>query len=205
MKTGLYIAGVIGVALGLAGILTVGDAQEESTSELTYVASKQCKLCHNKPGEGQQYAAWQAARHSHAFETLLGESALAIAREKGLPMPPSESADCLKCHVTGYDFETKTHPEQLRLEDGVQCGSCHGPGSGHMADGKVLRMNKDADIDVLANIIRPDVNTCLTCHNAENPSWDPAKYTLESGETAGFDFDQAWTIIMHANPKKSTN
>lgn len=72
-----------------------------------------------------------------------------------------------------------------------------------MADGKVLRMNKDADIDVMANLVMPGEKTCVACHNADNPTWDPERYVNDSGETSGFDFDQAFKIISHTNPKKS--
>ena len=205
MKIGIYVVGLVTVVLAIAGTITQGSAQEVPTAKgkLTYISSNKCKLCHNKPGEGQQYATWQSMGHAHAFETLLSENALSIAKEKGLSVPPSESADCLKCHVTGYDVEKKMHPAQLRMEDGIQCDSCHGPGSAHMADGKTLRMNKDADIDVLANLIHPDANTCVTCHNPESPTWNPARYVLESGEKNGFNFDEAVKIISHMNPKKA--
>jgi hypothetical protein len=71
-----------------------------------------------------------------------------------------------------------------------------------MADGKKLRMNKDAGIDVLANLMPADVNSCATCHNEESPTWDPSRYVLDSGATSGFHFDQAVKKISHKNPKK---
>lgn len=172
-------------------------------AEVDYVDASKCKLCHNKTSEGAQYNVWKQMRHAHAFETLLGERAITVAKERGLQAPPSESMECLQCHLTAYDVKTKSHPPQLKKESGVQCGSCHGPGATHMEDGKKLRMDKDADVDISANILRPDKNTCVVCHNDRNPTWDPKKYTLDSGEKAGFDFEQAFSIINHNNPKKA--
>lgn len=203
VKIAVYSSGLIAFALVIAATLAPSKAQEKSTSNPAYVSSKQCKLCHNKPGEGQQFAVWQKAPHAGAFKTLLGDDALAVAKKIGLTTPPSESADCLKCHVTGYNVETKTLPPKLKLEDGVQCDSCHGPGSNHLADGKKLRMDKDADIDIMANLIPPDANTCVICHNEESPTWNPERYTLESGEKTGFHFDEMVKAISHKNPTKS--
>lgn len=175
--------------------------QENQPAKPEYVGSKQCKFCHNKPHEGEQYTVWKLNRHSRAFQTLFSPEADKFARSRGMRTPPSESAACLKCHITGYDLETQTYPKKIALEDGVQCETCHGPGSAHMADGKVLRMNKDAIIDLSVNIMLPDESLCVTCHNPESPPWDPNKFTLESGEKTGFDFAQAVRIISHKKPK----
>lgn len=183
-------------------LVGIGPALAATEAEPTYVESNKCKLCHNKPDEGAQYNVWKEMRHAQAFETLLGDRAIAVAKEQGVQALPSEAMECLQCHVTGYDVKTKSHPSQLKKESGVQCATCHGPGSAHMEDGKKLRMDQDADVDVSANILRPDRNTCVTCHNEKNPTWNPDKYTLESGDKAGFDFEQAVAIIEHRNPKK---
>lgn len=184
-------------------LIACGARAQDAPDAPAYVAAKQCKLCHNKPDEGEQFNVWTRMKHSQAFKTLLSEKAVEVAVHQGIDGPPSEAAACLKCHVTGYDPATQSHPKTLAKEDGIQCDSCHGPGSAHMADGKVLRMNKDADVDLMANLVYPDEKTCAQCHNSENPTWDPQRYTLESGETAGFDFAQAAALIAHKNPKKS--
>lgn len=182
----------------------VASAFAAEQSELEFVPANQCKLCHNKPAEGAQWTKWKAMKHSDAFKVLSSDRALEVAKKAGLDTPPSESSECLKCHVTGYDVETKTLAKKMKMADGVQCDTCHGRGSGHMIDGKALRMDKDAAIDVMANLLRPDVNTCMKCHNDQNPTWNPERYTLPSGEKAGFDFDQAFAEIAHSNPLKAT-
>ena len=202
MNKNLVLASAMGIVIACALATSLSADDQKDPTGHTYVDSKQCKLCHNKPGEGRQYAVWKELKHSQAYQTLLSDEAKEIASSKGLDVPPSEAAECLRCHVTGYDVETKSRPEQLTLTDGIHCDTCHGPGSGHMADGKILRTNKEADIDVMANLLLPDKSTCVQCHNAESPSWNPEKYTLESGEKTGFDFEQAAAIIAHKNPKK---
>lgn len=195
-------------AMALAGwILSFGlaGAQPPVETELTYLGVKACKMCHNKADEGQQYTVWKSMAHSRAYEALKSEAALAIAKERNLPDAPSVTADCVKCHVTGYDPARKVTPRPLTLVDSVQCESCHGAGSEHMAYGKFLRMNKGKETDLPVGIVKPDVNTCVQCHNSESASWDPGRYTLESGETVGFDYAQAFARIAHMNPKKATD
>ena len=177
-------------------------AAEVAAPKHTFEGTKQCKLCHNKADEGQQYDTWKKMRHARAYTVLLGDRAKAIAVEQGLEVPPHESPSCLKCHVTGYDVKTKKFSVKAQKTEGVQCESCHGPASDHLADGKSILMKKDTTINVLDNIIRPTVKTCIQCHNDENPTWDPEKYTLEDGTKAGFDFKQAAKIVAHKNPKK---
>jgi len=168
-----------------------------------FIGNRQCKLCHNKAAEGAQWTVWTKTKHRQAFKVLSSEKALEVGKNLGLEKPPSESASCLKCHVTGYDEKTQAVPAQMKMQEGIQCESCHGPASAHMEGGKALRMKKDTTIDIANTIHRPDVKTCVKCHNAENPTWDPKRYTLENGETTGFDFSQAYQKIKHTNPKKA--
>lgn len=167
-----------------------------------YVDNGKCKLCHNIEHNGQQYTVWRSKAHSRAFDTLFEKKAQKFADERNLTIPPYEAAECLKCHVTGYDVELKAAPKGIKMDDGVQCGSCHGPGSAHMEDGKTLRMNKDAEVVLSKNIYIPTRETCVTCHNEESPPWNPEEYTLESGEKTGFDYKQAVAKIAHPNPNR---
>ncbi len=87
------------VAIGFA--LTAGVAHAAG-KEPQYVGAKKCKTCHKKELIGNQYGAWEEAKHSKAFETLKGEKALELAKAKGLTGPPHEAGECLKCHTTAY-------------------------------------------------------------------------------------------------------
>jgi len=168
-----------------------------AADEAAYVGNKQCKMCHNKKTEGEVWNKWKAMRHAAAYQTLLGDEAKAAGEKRGLEKPPAESPECLKCHVTAYNVEEKSVPAKIAVEDGVQCESCHGPASLHVADAKKFKMAKDASIDMSKNILKPDAKVCTQCHTDESPSWNPERYTLEDGSKAGFDFKQAWKEIAH--------
>jgi hypothetical protein len=170
-----------------------------------YIGQSQCKVCHNAKADGEQWNAWKTERHSHAFETLKSDAAKAVAEKAGIAGSPAEAAQCLKCHVTGYDEATQSAPAKIALADSVQCETCHGPGSMHQEDGKTLKFSPDkaAGIDVTAHLAKISEVTCTKCHNAESPTWNPEKYTTAAGEKVGFDFEQAVKIIAHPNPKKA--
>lgn len=203
MRYRYFVIILFGLTVAVSQLGNVAWTQEKPDAKLEYVGSKQCKFCHNKPERGEQFSAWKSNRHSHAFETLSTHEAARFAKIRGMSTAPSESATCLKCHVTGYDVRTQTYPKKIAIEDGIQCETCHGPGSAHVADGKILRMDKDAIIDVSANIKMPDEQLCVSCHNPESPPWDPKKFTTKSGETTGFDYEQAFRTIAHADPNRS--
>lgn len=172
-------------------------------AEKGFVGNTQCKICHNKPAEGEQWNKWKAEKHAEAYKLLLTDKAKEVGAAKGLKTPPAESPECLRCHVTGYDVEKKAPPSAIKLEDGMQCESCHGPASLHLVDGKKLKTAKDkSGIDVFKNIVKPDESVCRKCHNEDNPTYNPERYTLEDGKKADFDFKQAFEKIKHPNPLK---
>ena len=59
--------------------------------------------------------------HSKAFEALLTDTANQIAKAKGFTKPASNTWECLKCHVTGYNLDATMLGEEFKIEDGVQC------------------------------------------------------------------------------------
>ncbi len=184
------------VAIGFVLALGAVDAAAE---EFQYVGVKKCKSCHKKELIGDQYGKWEEQKHAKAFETLKGDKALEVAKAAGISGPPSEAEECLKCHATAFGLK----PEQLvkgkalDLKDGVQCETCHGPGSKY----KKKKTMADHDKSVAAGLIEPDAELCKQCHNDESPTWDAEKYTLADGSKAGFDFDQASEEIAHMIPE----
>jgi hypothetical protein len=178
----------IAVAIGFGLAAGVADA---AGKEPQYVGVKKCKTCHKKELIGNQYGAWQEMKHSKAFETLKGEKALEIAKEKGLAVAPHEAGECLKCHVTAYGEDpSKFAKKPLLPANGVQCESCHGPGSLY----KKKKTMSDHDKSVAAGMREPgkDDKICIGCHNDESPSWDPAE---------GFDFEKRKEEIAHPIPE----
>ncbi|HRI86721.1 MAG TPA: cytochrome c family protein [Candidatus Hydrogenedentes bacterium] len=192
---------VLAVAVMLAFPLGVQSAWAADASE--YIGESQCKVCHNKKAEGEQWNKWKETKHFKALESLKSEQAIAIGKEKGLAKPPVESPECLKCHVTAYDAATGTAPAKIKFEMGIQCETCHGPGLQHQADGKKILFEKDLSVDPKLKIItHPEEKTCLQCHNEESPTWNPEKYTTKDGKKVGFDFEQATAKNAHPNPLK---
>lgn len=183
----------LAVALGMSAGAFAQDA--------TYVGNSQCKICHNKKEEGEQWTKWKAENHAKAMDTLNSDAAKAAATKKGVAKPPAEAPECLKCHATGYDAATGKCPEKITMADGVQCESCHGPASAHTAEGKKFKSG-DKTAKPADKIGHPDEKICKKCHNEESPTWKADRYKLADGSTTGFDFKQASEKIAHSNPAK---
>jgi hypothetical protein len=192
----LYRMIALGVGMLLAVAAVEARAQED---EHRYVGVKKCRSCHKKELMGDQYGVWKEAQHSKAVETLKGDEAVKIAKEKGIAGPPHEAEECLKCHATAYGLEASQMKYDLKISDGVQCESCHGAG----ADYRKKKTMSDHDKSVAKGLKDPGENEeiCTTCHNDDSPSWDTTKYELADGTTVAFDFEQAKKEIEHPIPE----
>jgi hypothetical protein len=175
----------------LAGILVCFVAGTAAAAEKVpqYVGAAGCKSCHKKELIGDQYGEWLDGVHHKAYETLQSDDAKAIAAKRGLSKPPHEAPECLKCHATSHGLK----PEQIKkkallAEDGVQCESCHGPGSLY----KKKSVMSDHDKSIAAGMWEPgkDAKICTTCHNDESPTFD------------GFVFEDMKKKIAHPIPKE---
>jgi nitrate/TMAO reductase-like tetraheme cytochrome c subunit len=159
--------------------------------EFKYTGAKDCGRCHKKELMGDQLAAWKKGPHAEAFEALAGDEALKVAKERGMTVPPQESDDCLRCHATAFGLEkSQIHKKPLAMSDGVQCESCHGPGSGY----RKKKTMADHDKAVAAGLWEPgkDEKVCTSCHNSDSPTWDEAK---------GFDYEAMKEKIAHPIPE----
>jgi hypothetical protein len=84
--------------------------------ESGYLGVEKCTPCH-----AEERAFWDKTPHARAYATLDRQH-------------KQFNLDCVSCHVTGYDKpggSTVTHVADLKS---VQCETCHGPGSRHVAD-----------------------------------------------------------------------
>jgi nitrate/TMAO reductase-like tetraheme cytochrome c subunit len=177
------------VVAAVALIAGSGMAQEKK-AEFKYVGAAACKACHTAPASGAAYKIWSESAHAKAFEALATPAALEIAKAKGIA-DPQKAAECVKCHVTApgaaaAKLETTFKPNV----DGVGCESCHGPGSGYktMAVMKAIDAGTTKAADV--GLIMPDEKVCVTCHNAESPTFKE------------FKFAEAVKKIAHPTPAK---
>lgn len=158
--------------------------------EHKYTGVKDCQRCHKKELIGDQYGEWKKSPHAKAFEALKSDKAVELAKKKGITTPPYETDDCVKCHATAHGLTAAMMAKPLKIADGVQCESCHGPG----ADYRKKKIMSDPDKAVAAGLWEAgkDEKICLKCHNDESPTWDPAK---------GFDYAAAKKKIAHPIPK----
>jgi hypothetical protein len=161
---------------------------QTETSKHSFVGVQTCATCHKTEKQGMQLDIWQKSKHSQAFKTLQTENANVIAKEKGFTTPAAETDACLKCHTSGHNVDASMLGEKFKMEDGVQCETCHGAGS----DYKTLKIMKSHEESVANGMTEiKDVETfCKTCHNPESPTFKEV------------DLKAEWTKIAHPVPEK---
>lgn len=169
------------------------------TGRHDWVGVEKCRTCHKKKLLGNQHAAWLKGPHARAYETLSNDRSLAIAREIGLPQPPNESPECLRCHISAYGVPALRIANSLPREDGVGCESCHGPGRDYRKKRIMSDREKAAAKGLWDASHRAEV--CEACHNPDSPTYDPERYRLADGTTRGFDFEVAKTRVPHPIPE----
>lgn len=153
----------------------------------SYIGVESCGMCHKTEKQGSQLSIWQNSKHSKAFETLKTDKANQIAKEKGFSKPAAETPECLKCHVTGYNVDASLLGKKFKVEDGVQCETCHGAGSAY----KDMKIMKDKDLAIKNGLVVHDKleNFCINCHNVESPTF------------VDMNVEEAWQKIKHYVPK----
>jgi len=146
------------------------------SGDFNYVGVKKCKLCHKGERKGMVYEKWLERAHSHAFETL---------KKKGEEKNPK----CLKCHTTGFNEGGYKigDPEAAKFE-GVQCESCHGPGSVY----KKVKIMKNRELALENGLVNITEETCTSCHDSTKGA--PVKEE--------FDYQKALKVIDHTYKKK---
>ena len=130
----------------MAAALTTGRPRPVSAAppkDATYVGVKKCKTCHFK-----DYRRWKKMKHAGAWKTM---------EEKDKNRP-----NCYRCHVTGYGKPGGYVSEEKTPHlTGVQCESCHGPGSAHVEAGE-KKEPKEKSHSLINKIPQ---NTCVECHD----------------------------------------
>lgn len=116
-------------------------------TKASYVGAKVCSVCHQ-----QTHKEWLGTSHVKALSTL-------IEYPQG---DMSGNVVCLSCHTVGFGkpggfVSLQTTPDLA----GVQCESCHGPGSEHVARG-----GDKTKILTLPNILSASV--CGRCHRGSH-------------------------------------
>lgn len=161
------------------------NAQEkkDNKSIFKYGGVATCRACHFTKKSGAQYKIWQADRHAKAYETLKTEKALEAAKKLGIK-DPSKSEKCLKCHVTAFGVAANLKGPKLKTENGVGCESCHGPGSAYKGR-KIMKDIYEGKVDGKKyGLVMPTEETCVKCHNKENPFHKEFKFAEMAAKIA---------------------
>jgi hypothetical protein len=178
------------VALGVTWILSAGQPASAPPAGGKYIGASKCKNCHGSPDSGDQYGAWTKAKHSHAFENLTSSAAKELGAKVGIADPSTEAA-CLQCHATGFGEPEESLAKGWKMDLGVQCETCHGPGDEHMKER--FKAAATAEKGVLQTlppgevIAAPTVDVCVKCHNPKSPSYKPFCYYEARGKVSHFD------------------
>lgn len=146
-----------------------------------YVGALVCHGCHGAKEGDPVWGKWRFSKHALAYATLGTERAREIAGEMDEAGEPQESARCLGCHSTGGGEPEGRFAATFDLAQGVQCESCHGPGSEYMPEAVMLDPVASAE----SGLQTVGEETCTTCHT-------PGIH----GYT--FDFESMWREIDHS-------
>jgi len=151
-----------------------------------YIGVKKCATCHKSEKQGKQKDIWKKSNHSKSFTKLSSKEGSAKAKKLGVD-DPTKSKKCLSCHAPQFD-KKELWQAKFKLEDGIQCESCHGPGSAY----KKKKIMQDHDAAIANGLIKPDEKTCMNCHKKDNPE-----------HKGTFDYKKAWEKIKHPVPPKA--
>jgi len=121
-------------------------ADEEEVPKPEYVSYKKCKTCHK-----DIYNSWKETTHYTNFQAVLDSTGL-------------DDTTCFTCHTTGYGeqggfVDTTETPDLI----GVQCESCHGPGSLY----KKYSIMKDHEKCIENGLYEQTEEVCTRCHTEE--------------------------------------
>ncbi len=144
-----------------------------------YIGVHNCSAqrCHGGAAQGNQFGIWQGSAHADAYKVLATDQSKEVAAKAGVDGDPQKSPKCLKCHVTAYGVSKKLISAGFKIEDGVQCESCHGAGSGYRAlmlkDTAKFRADTKGQYNsfVKAGGVIPTEKECVECHNPESPTY----------------------------------
>ena len=147
---------------GRGGQLTETESQVSPQREgPKLVGAFFCARCHDSENKEFVFSKWRLSRHAEAYSVLGTPGARQIARDMKIEGHPQKSPKCLKCHTTGRGDAWTSSFDKAQ---GVQCESCHGPGSDYWPEAIMLDPVAAQDAG-LKEITR---ETCLKCHGRES-------------------------------------
>ena len=162
--------------------LEIGDMDTLETPGAGYVGNLVCKSCHE-----EAYRIWVASGHARAYVVLQTMMSMTMGEEGGIEASsPQKSAQCLSCHATAATVSSGYRAAGFRIEEGVKCEACHGPGQHYIKD-----CRSAAEAGEMLFLKEKD---CMVCHEPK-PSHEKLK-------TKPFDYTVSWRKIVHPLDKK---
>jgi hypothetical protein len=138
-----------------------------------YVGASKCKTCHKAEKNGAQFLKWQKEKHSKAYESLKSDAAKKKAEAMGVK-DPLKDEKCLSCHTTAYGAKNKA--KSFKIEEGVTCEACHGPGSLYKKSSVMKDHKKSVEAGMVSKV---DEKICASCHKKDNPGHEVSFTTFE--------------------------
>jgi hypothetical protein len=161
---------IITLTILLIFILSIGSFAADKPD---YVGASKCKTCHKAEKNGAQFAKWSKAKHSKAYESLKSDGAKKKAEVMGVKDPLNDEK-CLSCHTTA--FTAKNKAKSYKIEEGVTCEACHGPGSMYKKSSIMKENKKAVEAGMVAKV---DEKVCASCHKKEIPGHEVSYTTFE--------------------------
>ena len=114
---------------------------------MAHVGADACRPCHQK-----EYDQWSRTPHAVAFAVLAKDGR-------------SGDPECLRCHTTGFGLLRGFGDAMATaVLTGVQCETCHGPGSLHAKDPQKKGLI----------VSSPKTELCTSCHHPPHvEAFDP--------------------------------
>lgn len=146
-----------------------------------YVGNQVCQSCH-----AEAYRIWIASKHARSYVDLQTMMAMMMGEECNIQAcHPQESIECLTCHATAASVSREFRAGGFRIEEGVKCEACHGPGGAYCRE-EIMKKRQTAKA---AGLMMPTEKDCMSCHK-QKPSHEMLK-------TKPFDYAGAWKKIAH--------
>ncbi len=156
-------------ALPFLAVLVAGPSALAGEPVLSsYAGVRACSACHGPSGRAGECRLEPIHGHSHSYRLLSTPRASEIAVLSGVSGRPTETRVCLECHSAGADDGPRWWAPTFQSDDGVQCESCHGPGSSHIA---AVSSQTSGEYSAAKSLFikRGDRADCHLCHT-DRPS-----------------------------------
>jgi hypothetical protein len=129
-------------AVGAANLRHTEPPPPAPPGRASFVGDRTCTKCHEKAT-----AFWKTTVHAKAWKTLVDGG-------------KTGDDDCVSCHVTGYGEIGGSSLGFTRKLEAIQCETCHGPGSLHVAE--------EGLEDPPAVRLTSTESNCIRCHNLKH-------------------------------------